>query len=512
MNEFHARMPRFPEPYWRKSTELPSFPKLKEDLDVDVAIVGGGITGLTSAYLLAKAGAKAAVIEAGSILNGTTGHTTAKVTPQHSLIYDELISHFGKEKAKLYYQANYEAMQFVKKLVKEQQIDCDLTEEDAYVYTNSQKEMDKLLNEFKAYEKLGVAGGEYVSEIPIPIEAKAAVVMRNQAQFHPLKFLKHLVEAFTEMGGQIYENTTAVDMEEGNKPVVTTRDNHRVHCNQLIISSHFPFYDLKGFYFSRMHVKRSYVLAVKTEKEYPGGMFINAETPTRSLRYTDWDGERLVLFGGDSHITGHDTNTHQYYEALEAFASQTFGIREIPFRWSAQDPTTQDKIPFVGNYSASTDNIYVATGYNKWGMTNSINAALLMTDLILKKDNPYKDLFDPQRFNADPQLKNFIVDNANVAKELVKGKFERPSANPESLRNDEGAAVTVNGQRAGAYRDVDGQLHVVDTTCTHMGCELKWNDGERTWDCPCHGSRFSYRGEVVEGPAELPLEKIDMED
>ncbi|MBT2683317.1 FAD-dependent oxidoreductase [Bacillus sp. ISL-37] len=511
MNDYTSKLPRFPEPYWRKTAELPKFPKLQEDLKVDVAVVGGGITGLTSAYLLAKAGVKVAVIEAGSILNGTTGHTTAKLTAQHGVVYDELINHHGEDKARLYYQANYDAVQFVKNLVKEQQIDCDLSEEDAYIYTNSDKEMEKFLKEFKAYEKLGVNGSEYVSEVPLPVEAKAGIVMRNQAQFHPLKFLKHLVERFTEMGGQIFENTTAVDMEEGSEPVVTTRDGHKVHCKQMIVSTHYPFYDLKGFYFSRMTPERSYVLAVKTEKEFPGGMFINAEQPTRSLRYTDWNGEKIVLFGGDSHKVGHKTNTHQYYEALEAFAHQTFGVKEIPFRWSAQDPVPFDKIPFVGQYSTDTENIYVATGYRKWGMSNGINAAILLSDQILKKDNPYTEVFDPQRFKADPELRKIISTNAHIAKTLVKGKLERPSNQATSLDNDEGAAVTVNGKRAGAYRDEDGQLHVVDTTCTHMGCELEWNNGERTWDCPCHGSRFSYKGDVIEGPAELPLKKVDLE-
>ncbi|KIY22016.1 FAD-dependent oxidoreductase [Mesobacillus subterraneus] len=506
-----SKLPRFPEPYWRTTAELPAFSKLQEDLRTDVAIIGGGITGLTSAYLLAKAGAKVSVIEAGSILNGTTGHTTAKVTAQHGLIYDELISHFGEDHARLYYQANFAAMQFVKQLVKEQQIDCDFSEEDAYLYTNSDKEMAKLLSEFKAYEKLGVEGSEYVSKLPVPVDAMAAIVMRNQAQFHPLKFLKHLVDRFTEMGGQIYEHTTAVDLEEGSEPVVTTRDGHKVHCNQLIISTHFPFYDLKGFYFARMQVHRSYVLAVKTEKEFPGGMYINAETPTRSLRSTDWNGEKLVLFGGDSHITGQDDNTHQYYEALEAFAAETFGVKDIPFRWSAQDPTTLDKIPYVGKYSSSTDNIFVATGYRKWGMSNGIQAALLMTDLVLRKENPYEDVFEPQRFHSKPDVAAFVADNALVAKELMKGKLDRPSTNPEGLGQEEGAVVTVNGKRAGAYRDENGQLHVVDTTCTHMGCELNWNNGDRTWDCPCHGSRFSYKGDVIDGPAELPLEKVDLE-
>lgn len=511
MKNFDVNLPQFPEPFWRGSAELPVFPKLQEDLKIDVAVVGGGITGLTSAYLLAKAGAKVAVIEAGSILNGTTGHTTAKVTAQHGVVYDELISHFGEDQARLYYQANYDAMQFVKNLVRDQQIDCDLSEEDAYIYTNSEQEMEKLLKEFKAYEKLGIVGSEYVSSVPIPVEARAAIVMRSQAQFHPLKFLKHLVERFIEMGGQIYENTTAVDMEEGSEAVVTTRDGHKVRCKQMIISTHFPFYDLKGFYFSRMKPERSYVLAVKTEKEFPGGMYINAEQPTRSLRYANWNGEKIVLFGGESHSVGQKTNTHKYYEALHAFAVQTFGVRNIPFRWSAQDPVPFDKVPFVGQYSTATDNIFVATGYRKWGMSNGINAALLLSDLILKKDNPYKEVFDPQRFSADPELKKMISTSAYIAKTLVKGKLERPSTQATSLDPDEGAAVTIDGKRAGAYRDVDGQLHIVDTTCTHMGCELEWNNGERSWDCPCHGSRFSYKGDVLEGPAELPLKKIDLE-
>ncbi|WP_257535702.1 FAD-dependent oxidoreductase [Mesobacillus foraminis] len=503
-------MPQFPEAYWLGTAELPAFPSLNEDIDTEVAIVGGGMTGLTAAYLLAKEGFKVAVIEAGKILSGTTGHTTAKVTTQHGIIYDELISHFGEEKTRLYYQANHDALTFIKNLVNEKQIQCDFSEEDSYIYTNSSQEIQKLINEVTAYKKLGI-NGEYLNDVPIEVEAKAAIVIRNQAQFHPLKYLKHLVEEFTKMGGKIYENTTAVDMEEGDQPRITTRDSHKVSCRRMIIASHYPFYDTKGFYFSRMSISRSYCLAVKPEKEFPGGMFINAETPTRSLRSAEMNGEQVIIFGGHEHQTGKEINTHRYYEALEAFARQTYGIKEIPYRWSAQDPTTLDKIPFVGHYSPTTKNIYVATGYRKWGMTNSTNAALLLTDMIVGRKNPYQEVFDPNRFHADPDVKKFLTVNARVAAELVKGKLESPSAQPENLKNDEGATVMVNGKRAGAYRDEDGQLHIVDTTCTHMGCELEWNNGERSWDCPCHGSRFSYKGEVLDGPAETPLKKLSGE-
>ncbi|MBM4761624.1 FAD-dependent oxidoreductase [Bacillus sp. B15-48] len=504
-----SKMPQFPESYWPQSVELPSFSELQEDTNVEVAIIGGGMTGITAAYLLAKEGKKVAIIEAGRILNGTTGHTTAKVTAQHGLIYDELISHFGEEQTKLYYEANHEALQFMRNLVNEQQIDCDFSDQDAYIYTNSQQEMQKLINEYEAYEKLGIKEGEYLDSIPIPVEHKTAIVMRNQAQFHPLKYMKHLVEEFINMGGVIYEQTTAVDIEEGNQPRVTTRDGYKVSCEQMIVSSHYPFYDIKGFYFSRLYLERAYVLAVKTEREFPGGMYINAEQPTRSLRYTDVNGERLVIFSGSSHQTGLENNTHKYYEELEAFAEKSFGVKEIPYRWSAQDPYTLDKIPYVGNYSATLSNIYVATGYRKWGMTNSTNAARLLTDLILGRDNRYKELFDPSRFHADPDVKKFLSVNAKVAAKLVQGKLDRPTTEPEDLQNNEGAAVIVNGERAGAYRDENGELHLVDTTCTHMGCELEWNNGERSWDCPCHGSRFSYKGEVLDGPAETPLKRLN---
>lgn len=502
------QMPQFPEPYWLQSVELPSFRNLTGDITVDVAIIGGGMTGITSAYLLAKEGKKVALLEAGRILTGTTGHTTAKVTAQHGLIYDELISHFGEEQTKLYYQANNEALQFIKNLVNEQQIDCDFSDQDAYIYTNSQQELQKLINEFKAYERLGMKEGEYLESIPIPVAHKAAIVMRNQAQFHPLKYLHHLVREFTKMGGEIYENTTAVDIEEGNAPRVTTKDGHKVSCQHMIVASHYPFYDIKGYYFSRLYIERSYVLAVKPEKEFPGGMYINAEQPTRSLRYTDINGDKVILFGGSSHQTGKEEHTHKYYEEIENFARESFGVKAIPYRWSAQDPYTLDKVPYVGNYSATLSNIYVATGYRKWGMTNGTNAARLITDLILERENPYKELFDPSRFHADPDVKKFLSVNTQVAAKLIEGKLDQPTAQPEDLKTNEGAAVMINGQRAGAYRDEDGELYLVDTTCTHMGCELNWNNGERSWDCPCHGSRFSYKGEVLDGPAETPLKQI----
>ncbi|MCI1695070.1 FAD-dependent oxidoreductase [Aneurinibacillus aneurinilyticus] len=509
-NVLNGRMPQFPEPYWRDSVKIPSFPKLTEDIKVDTAIIGGGISGITTAYLLAKEGVKIALFDASNILNGTTGHTTAKITAQHDIIYDELINNLGEEKARLYYKANDEALRFIKNTVRENKIECDFTEEDAYIYASSDQSISKINNEFKAYEKLGI-NSEYVTSIPLPLQMKASIVMKNQAQFHPLKYLTHLVQFITHAGGTIYENTTAVDIDNGEHPQITTRDGHKVTCNHVIVCSHFPFHDLYGFYFARMYAERSYVLGVKTKKDFPGGMYLSADNPTRSLRYTMMNGEKLVLVGGESHKTGQGIPTIKHYEALEAFAEQTFGIKEVPYRWSAQDLITLDKIPYVGHITSNHPNIFVATGYRKWGMTNSTVAALLIRDLIMEKDNPYHELYSPSRFNADPSVKNFITQNIDVAKHLVQGKLEIIHKKPEDLANGNGDVVTVNGQRAGAYRDDNGTLHIINTTCTHMGCEIEWNSGDRTWDCPCHGSRFSIHGDVIEGPAEIPLKRIEAE-
>lgn len=509
MNDNSSKdLPKSNTPYWLASTEYKSFDKLIEDIDVDVVVVGGGMTGITTAFLLSKEGQKVAIIEADKILHGTTAHTTAKVTAQHDLIYDELIQHMGKEKAQLYYNANTEALNFIHKMIKDKEIECDFSEQDAYIFTNSEQYVSKLQTEFEAYQTLGI-NGDLLEKLPIEnLPVKAALVMKNQAQFHPLKYLYHLTDDYIQHGGVIYENTVAVDIEEGDRPTVITREGNKIKANYIVIASHFPFYGIRGLYFSRMYADRAYVLGVKTSTEYTEGMYISAENPTRSLRYTENNGEKLVLVIGESHKTGQSNNEMKHYNALQDFGEKVFGINEVNYRWSTQDLTTLDKVPYVGYLTANQNNILVATGYRKWGMTNSTAAALLMTDLILKRENPYQELYSPSRFYMDPSLRKFISINMDVAKHLISGKLESPEKSPEDLDKGEGGIVSINGKRAGAYRDNHGKLHIVDTTCTHLGCELNWNSGEQTWDCPCHGSRFSYTGEVVEGPAEKALNQI----
>ncbi|CAG7640347.1 Cytochrome b6-f complex iron-sulfur subunit [Paenibacillus solanacearum] len=501
-------LPQFPESLWLAASPIPSFPKLTRDIRVDAAVVGAGISGITTAYLLSQRGLRVALIEAGTVLSGTTGHTTAKITAQHDLVYDEFISHFGKEQARLYYEANHEALQFIKKTVAEQRIACDFTEEDAYVYTDADDYVKKIASEYAAYEALGIPGA-YADRTPLPFPTKAAVVMKQQARFNPVPYLTHLLRQATEQYGcQVYEHSTAVNLEKGSPATVITQEGQRVTCDFVVLSTHFPFADGGGFYFAKLHASRSYVLAAKAAQAWPGGMYICAEEPKRSLRSATVNGEALLLIGGESHKTGQGLCTFRHYEALQQFGEEQLGITDIRYRWSAQDLVTLDKLPYIGPITSDALNVFVATGYKKWGMTTGTAAALLIDKLVAGGESPYQELFHPSRFHADPSLKTLIVQNADVLDQFVSGKLEMIFKTPEELDRDEGSVVRVNGKRAGAYRDPEGTLHIVDTTCTHMGCEVEWNDGERTWDCPCHGSRFSYKGDVLEGPAKEPLAEL----
>ncbi|WP_438312918.1 FAD-dependent oxidoreductase [Sporosarcina sp. FA9] len=504
----NSLLPKDTASYWRADMEFPDFPSLNENLDVDVVIVGAGITGITSAYLLANEGLKVVVLEADKVLNGTSGHTTAKITAQHDLIYDEFIRNIGRSNARMYYEANTEALNFIAETVEKHTIDCDFTTQDATIYSVTEEFKRKIVKEAEAYEKLHIEGG-LLDKIPFDIEIENALVMKNQAQFHPTKYLVHLIQLFIDKGGKVFENTTAVNVETDDRPTVLTSGDHRITANYVLACTHFPFYEGTRLYSARMYADRSYALAVKAKKKFPPGIYISADEPTRSFRSVMMNGEEVVLIVGENHKTGQGVETMEHYNALEEFGEKVFGLEEILYRWSAQDLVTLDKLPYIGEITPGQPKVLIATGFRKWGMSNGTAAALLFRDMVLGKENKFQKLYKPSRFYAHPSLKNFLVQNANVVGQLIKGKLESSRTNPEELEIGQGAVVTMDGHRKGAYKDDDGELHIVDTTCTHIGCEVEWNNGDRTWDCPCHGSRFSYTGEVIEGPAEKPLQKYD---
>ncbi|MGM8213876.1 FAD-dependent oxidoreductase [Virgibacillus sp. W0430] len=504
------KIPQFPESYWRDSASIKNFPKLDESIKVDVGIVGGGITGITAAYLLSKSNLSIALLDAGELLYGTTGHTTAKITVQHGLIYDELIQHFGTDYATGYYEANNEAMRMIEQYIREHNIKCDYEHESAYLFTNSKDYITKLENEQKAYDALKIEH-EFTNKMPLNVPVESVLKMKQQANFHPLKYLNALLEQCIKNGVHVYENTAAIDLEYSKHPTILTRDRQRVTCKHVIQASHYPFYDGQGFYPTRMYAERSYVLGLKMSEEFPGGMYINAENPTRSIRSTKHNSQDLWLIGGESHKTGQVKTTLNNYEALLQYAKQHFSVTEYGYRWSAQDLITLDKVPYVGPVTKNQPSVCVATGFRKWGMTNGTIAAKIIHDHIIGVDNKYKDIFTPSRFQAEPALKKFINFNTDVAKHLIKGKLEYTDSNIENMKADEAKVVRIRGKRTGVYKDNENELHLVDTTCTHLGCEVEWNSGERTWDCPCHGSRFSYDGKVVAGPANKPLKNVSLD-
>jgi glycine/D-amino acid oxidase-like deaminating enzyme/nitrite reductase/ring-hydroxylating ferredoxin subunit len=492
-----------PQSYWIASTTQNEYPALNENINVDVAIIGGGISGISCACMLNKEGVKTAIIEADRILRGTTGYTTAKITSQHGLIYTKIKKQMSEEFAKQYAEANESAIRMIEQTAKDKQIECDLSSQSAYIYTLQDKYIDKLSEETKAASSLGIKA-VFLEETPLPFPVKAAVRFDNQAQFHPRKFLLPLADEYMNSGGKIFELSRVVDIENDGPYVIITHSGNKVTAEKLIIASHYPLYNKAGLYFTRIYAERSYVVAVRAKENYPGGMYIAAEESGHSFRNQVSDAGELILVGGEQHKTGQGEDTRQNYEALRAFSEKTFTVEDIPYRWSTQDCMTLDGLPFVGHFTSKTPNMYITTGYCKWGMTNSIAAAMILKDLIINGKSPWQDVYNPSRQTILSSARNFIVENLNVADKLIAGKI---SSLPEQVevKPGEEKIIEANGQRTGVYRDEQSMLHTVDTTCTHMGCELNWNSAEKSWDCPCHGSRFSYKGEVLEGPALKPL-------
>ncbi|MFS0654973.1 FAD-dependent oxidoreductase [Bacillus sp. 179-C3.3 HS] len=491
---------------WLAQNKKHSFPPVSEDLTADVIIVGGGITGIATAYDMTERGYDVILIDADHLLQGTTGHTTAKITSQHDVYYHELIQQIGMPKARLYVEANEKARELIQKRIEEHQIDCQLEVRDAYLYTKEEKGVKKLEQELDAYKQLGI-DRDWKTDLSFDPDIKAALVMTQQAQFHPLQYLHALVELLIERGVRIYEQTTAVDVKEGNRPAVITKNGHDLTGRYIISCTHFPFYDGKGLYFTRIHPEQSYVVAAKTKKPLPRGMYLGIDQPAHSLRTAEINGEEVVLLGGEGHKTGQGGDESSHYAALETFGEETLGLEDILYRWSTHDMVTMDQIPYIGHLTKHHSNLFVATGFRKWGMTTSHVAASLIGDLIEDKPNPYASIFTPSRGMSDSFIKDFVKENANVAGQLISGKFKQPDQTIDDLKPGEGGIVSYDDQKCGAYKSEDGSVYLVDTTCTHLGCEVAWNNSDRTWDCPCHGSRFSITGEVMEGPAKKPLKR-----
>lgn len=498
-----------PFSYWIATTPFTDYCPIKENIKVDAAIIGGGITGITLGFLLKREGLKVAVIEAKRIGGGATGHTTAKITSQHHLIYSNLIKHLGRERAQQYALANEYAIGFIENLVREKGIDCDFSKEKAYVYTSSEKYIPEITDEVDAALSLGI-NARFLEKLPLPLDIKGAECFKGQARFHPRKYILALAEEIPGEGSFIFEKSPAVEFQEGLPSRVTTAQGFSVTADFTIIATRFPVFDKKGFYFARLKPERSYALGIKVKDKFPGGMYISAESPSRSLRFTPNDGDDLIIVAGENHRTGGGDGTNKPYRKLIVFAHKLYEVRDISYRWSTQDYETLDKVPYIGRITSKRSNTFIATGFYKWGMSNGTVAGLLLRDLILDKDNPWAEVYDPSRFEADPMVKKFVTANFEVARQFIGDKL-KPVSKEINLLPGEAKKVKYGGEKIGLYKDEEGKIHAVKVICSHLGCDLAWNAAELSWDCPCHGSRFDFKGKVIENPAISPLETVDIE-
>jgi glycine/D-amino acid oxidase-like deaminating enzyme/nitrite reductase/ring-hydroxylating ferredoxin subunit len=477
----------------------PRYGPLPGDASVDVAVVGAGITGLTVAHLLARDGARVAVLEAGRVAAGVTGYTTAKITSLHTLIYDRLEQSFGQETAAAYAEANQAGLALVGDLVGELGVDCDYEGADAFTYTERADGVEAIEAEVAAAQRAGLPA-VLTTDTDLPYPVEAAVRVDGQAQFHPRKYCLGLAAAVVANGGTVYEDTRAVEVDEDTGVVTTDRGS--VPAGAVVMATHLPF-PMAGGYFARAEPMRSYAMAVRIAGERPRGMYITPDQPSRSVRSTP-DG--WVIVGGEGHKVGHDDDTTQRYRVLEEWARQRFQVEEIAYRWSAQDYTTADGIPYVGRLSRGTDRVFVATGYGKWGFTNAAAAAIMLADAVNGRANPWAPTFDSTRLALRQSIKDLVSANLDVAKRFVGDRIEdRGGGGAEGLAPGTAAILSLEGRQAAVFRDDEGVLHAVSPTCTHLGCHVRFNTAERTWDCPCHGSRFDVDGHVLQGPAVKDL-------
>ena len=502
-------LPGRPVSLWMATTPETYYPALSGEAAVDVAVLGGGITGVALAYMLKQAGATVALVEAGRIVESVTGNTTAKVTSQHGLIYDRLVSDFGEEKARLYGEAQEAAKEKIASLAEQLGIDCDFRRTSAYTYTLDEGEVGLIEKEVEAARRLGLPAS-YTEETGLPFRVRAAVRFDEQAQFHPRKYLLALAATIPGGGSHVFEGTRAFDIEEEGGACVVKTGGGTVRAKSVVVATHFPYYD-PNIYFAAMYPTRSYVLGCRLNGPAPQGMYVSTGTPHNSIRNNPYDGGEIVMLGGEHHKTGQGGDTRERYQRLEEWARANFDVRSVEFRWSTQDNNTVDGVPYIGRLSSGSERVYVATGFRGWGMTNSHVAALLLTDMIRGRDNPWAEVFDPSRFKPVTSARDFLRENMNVAKEFMGDRASTPELDDTAkLPRGGGEVVEWGGEKVAVYKDERGDVHACSAVCTHMGCLVRWNSAERSWDCPCHGSRFDHRGKVIQGPANEDLEPTSL--
>jgi glycine/D-amino acid oxidase-like deaminating enzyme/nitrite reductase/ring-hydroxylating ferredoxin subunit len=475
-------------------------------VEADVVIVGGGITGVTTGLLLQREGRRVALVSAEPIGNSVTTRSTVKVTYGHGTIYSAIERKRGFDVAAAYAQANVTGLEQILGLVDDLDIECGLERGLPHVvYAEDDATVEQLEREADVAGRIGlpVALG---TEAPLPFDVAAALTFPDQAQFHPGQYLAGLAEAFVRAGGTVVEGARALDVDESGDGCTVETTAGRLTAAHVVVATHYPFLD-RGGHFSRLTPSRSYGVAGVLPPGTAAGMTINVGDPTHSTRTVVLDGQTLLVVVGEGHEVGHVSDTGQRWERLRGWARERFGISDFRYHWSAEELSSLDRVPFAGYIRPGSERVLTATGFEGWGMTNGTASAILLRDLILGRDTPWAAAFDARRAATQLPGVEFVKQNAHVATTWLKGRVVgAPKGSPQEVQPGQAAVMEVDGKQTAAYRDEEGRLHAVSSVCTHLGCTVAWNDGERSWDCPCHGSRFAPDGAVLHGPATRPLE------
>lgn len=475
----------------------------------DVLVVGGGITGITTALNLQTSGKKCVLVEAKNLAFGTTSGTTAHINTILDLTYAEIEKKFGAENTKMVLAAALEAINIVETNVRKYNIDCEFTHRVGYLFSVDDDQTKKLEDAFHASVKAG-CDVEYATTIPVPVDFKKALRFERQAQFHPTKYVYALAKAFEEAGGKILQECRVTEVQENEEKILNVDTScGKINSRYLVYATHIPpGVNLLHF---RCAPYRSYAMALILNGGYPEDLAYDLYDPYHYYRTQETDGIKYLIAGGEDHRTAEEKDTYQCFERLEEYLRKHFDVKEVAFKWSSQYFESADGLPYIGHLPGNPETVFVATGYGGNGITYSQIAAKILTDLIFTGKSEFQKLFDPLRIKPVAGFANFVKNAADVTGNFISKllPFEKIEGTGD-IKNGEAKVVSYESRSIGLYKDDHGKIHSVNPGCTHIDCTVAWNTAEKTWECPCHGSRFNEDGEMVTAPARKDLEKIDL--
>jgi glycine/D-amino acid oxidase-like deaminating enzyme/nitrite reductase/ring-hydroxylating ferredoxin subunit len=478
----------------------------KQHLKVDVAVIGAGFTGLTAATELCLAGKSVAVLDMTEIGGGESNLSTAQMTELLDTRYHELVSKFGKTGAALAARASRDSIDWAERHAASRK-ECRFQRLPAFLFSEKREDEQELDRECLAAIQSGVHA-QRVTTLPPQLKAISAMCVDNQAQIDPRQYLHGLARRLVEKAARIFEHTRIASIEDGTPCTITTTNGAVVKAGDCIVATHTPICNML-FLHTKLAAYRTYVVAARfPEGGFPEGLYYDMNDPYHYIRTdTDKSGNLVLIVGGEDHKTGDDEDPEPRYRRLQQYVSERFGLRDFDFHWSGQVLKPIDGLPYIGRNSAS-EHLYVGTGYNGNGTTFGTLAGMIITDLILGRSNPYSELFEARRISPIAGAKDFIVENSDALAHFIGDRLKSPAKSLDDVPAGEGRIVELDGTRAAVYRGEDGEMHAVSAVCTHVGCIVHWNNSEKTWDCPCHGARYSPTGKVINGPATKDLRAL----